>query len=30
MFGLIKFFFIGLITGLVNGSNQTKCVILGN
>ena len=26
MFRLIKKFFIGLLTGLVNGSNHTKCV----
>ena len=26
MFGLIKKIFIGLSTGLVNGSNHTKCV----
>ena len=26
MFGLIKKIFIGLLTGLVNGSNHTKCV----
>lgn len=30
MFGLIKIFFIGLLTGLVDGSNQAKCVSLGN
>ena len=29
MFGLIKKN-IGLLTGLVNGSNHTKCVSLGN
>ena len=28
MFGLIKKIFIGLLTGLVNGSNHTKCVLL--
>ena len=28
MFGLIKKFFIGLLTGLVNKSNHTKCVSL--
>ena len=28
MFGLIKKIFIGLLTDLVNGSNQTKCVSL--
>ena len=28
MFGLIKKIFIGLLTGLVNGSNHTKCVSL--
>ena len=26
MLGLIKKMFIGLLTGLVNGSNHTKCV----
>ena len=26
MFGLIKEVFIGLLTGLVNGSNHTKCL----
>ena len=30
MFGLIKKIFIGLLSGLVNGSNQTKCVSLSN
>ena len=30
MFGLIKKIFIGLFTGLINGSNHTKCVSLGN
>ena len=30
MFGLIKKIFVGLLTGLVNGSNQTKCVSLRN
>ena len=30
MFGLIKKIFIGLLTGLVNGSNHTKCVSLTN
>ena len=30
MFGLIKKMFIGLRTGLVNGSNHTKCVSLSN
>ena len=30
MFGLIKKMFIGLLTGLVNGSNHTKCVSLTN
>ena len=30
MFGLIKKIFIGLLTGLVNGSNHTKCVSLNN
>ena len=30
MFGLIKKIFIGLLTGLVNGSNHTKCVSLSN
>ena len=30
MFRLIKKIFIGLLTGLVNGSNHTKCVSLSN
>ena len=30
MFGLITKIFIGLLTGLVNGSNHTKCVSLSN
>ena len=30
MFGLIKTFFVGLLTGLVNGPNHTKCVSLSN
>ena len=30
MFGLIKKIFIGLVTDLVNGSNNTKCVSLSN
>ena len=30
MFGLIKKVFIGLFTGLVNGSNHTKCISLSN
>ena len=30
MFGLIKKIFIGLLTGLVNGSTHTKCVSLSN
>ena len=30
MFGLIKEIFIGLMTGLVNGSNHTTCVSLSN
>ena len=30
MFGLIKKTFIGLLTGQVNGSNHTKCVLLSN
>ena len=30
MLGLIKKIFIGLLTGLVNGSNYTKCVSLRN
>ena len=30
MFGLIKKIFIGLLTGLVNGSNYTKYVSLSN
>ena len=28
MFGLIKKFFIGLLTGLINGSNHAKCISL--
>ena len=28
--GLIKKIFIGLLTGLVNGSNHTECVSLSN
>ena len=28
--GLIKKIFIGLLTGLVNGSNHTKCVLISN
>ena len=28
MFGLSKKIFIGILTGLVNGSNHTKCVSL--
>ena len=30
MFWLIKNIFIGLLTGLVDGSNHTKCVSLNN
>ena len=30
MFGLIKKIFIGLLTGLFNGSNHTKCILLSN
>ena len=30
MFGLIKKIFIGLLTGLVNGSNHTECVSLSS
>ena len=30
MFGLIKKIFIGFLTGLVNGSNHTECVLLSN
>ena len=30
MFGLIKKILIGLLTGLVNGSNHTKCIMLIN
>ena len=30
IFGLIKKIFIGLLTGLVNRSNHTKCVLLSN
>ena len=30
MFGLIKRIFIGLLTGLMNGSNHTKCVLLSD
>ena len=30
MFGLIKEVFIVLLTGLVNGSNHTKCISLSN
>ena len=30
MFELIKKIFIRLLTGLVNGSNHTKCVLLRN
>ena len=30
MFGLIKKIFIGLLIGLVNGSNHTKCFLLNN
>ena len=30
MFGLIKKIFIELLTGLVNGSNHKKCILLSN
>ena len=30
MFRLTKKLFIGLLTGLVNGSNHTKCISLSN
>ena len=30
IFGLIKKIFIGLLTGIVNASNHTKCVLLSN
>ena len=30
MFGLIKKVFIGLLTGLVNASDHTKCILLSN
>ena len=30
MFGLIKKIFIGLLTGLVNGYNHIKCILLSN
>ena len=30
MFGLIKNIFIGLLTGIVNGSNHAKCISLRN
>ena len=30
MFGLFKKIFIRLVTGLVNGSNHKKCVLLSN
>ena len=30
MYGLIRKIFSGLLTGLVNGSNHTKCVSLSN
>ena len=30
MIGLNKKIFIGLLAGLVNGSNHTKCVLLRN
>ena len=30
MFGLIKKLFIGLLTGIISGSNHTKCVLLNN
>ena len=30
MFGLSKKIFLGSLTGLVNGSNHTKCISLSN
>ena len=30
MLGLLKKTFVGFLTGLVNGSNHTKCVLLSN
>ena len=30
MFGLIKKIFIGLLTGVFDGSNHTKCISLSN
>ena len=30
MFGLIKKIFIGLLSGIVNASNHTKCISLSN
>ena len=30
MFGLIKNIFIGLLTGVVNGSNHAKCISLSS
>ena len=30
MFGFIKKIFMGLLTGLVNASNYTKCLSLSN
>ena len=30
VFGLLSKIFIGSLTGLVNGSNHTKCVLLSN
>ena len=30
VFGLIKKIFIGLLTGVVDGSNHTKCISLSN
>ena len=30
MFGLIKKIFIGLLTGIVNGSNNAKCISLSD
>ena len=30
VFVLLSEIFIGLLTGLVNGSNHTKCVLLSN
>ena len=30
MFGLSKRIFIGLLTGIINGSSHTKCISLSN